>query len=498
MVQPKKSALYMVMEYIKGQTVFEKMRSQEKQGNSPLFSENDALFYIRQVALALIFAHDRHPPILHRDLKPQNIMLREDRPEAVLIDFGLARNVAANPVNTAMPPAYTSGFAPIEQYSNKPIRLPATDVYGLAATLYYMLTAKVPTDANDRAQGEQLVDPKQYNPDISEQTCQAIMQGLAFKLEDRPQTMQKWLDLLDEANRKNINRKNANIYFEQALEKQYKGDSQGALNDYNRVISINPELVEAYYYRAIVRTTLEDKKGAISDYNHIKKIASNSISEFEDRNISIVKNCLMSQYDESYEKLEYFLQHERWLEANSQTIGLLLLMEDNTEDEDGYRFAGKGWLSDLDVRDMDIQKFLEIDKLWVKYSQSTLGFSIQYKMYAESENSYNPTKLGRDFGWYFGVEQEFMEVFDWRYCVNYKTINWVNPTKILGHLPYLGHTWLIVGSPRWTSYYDFIAAREYSYSSYNQENIDEEQENYYMFNYGLCDVLQLFSRNFER
>jgi tetratricopeptide (TPR) repeat protein len=371
-----------------------------------------------------------------------------------------------------------------------------------------MLTAKVPTDANDRAQGEQLVDPKQYNPDISEQTCQAIMQGLAFKLEDRPQTMQKWLDLLDEANRKN-----ANIYFEQALEKQYKGDSQGALNDYNRVISINPELVEAYYYRAVVRTALDDKKGAISDYNHIEKIASNTISEFEDRNISIVKNCLMSQYDESYEKLEYFLQNERWLEANSQTIGLLLLMGDKGEGV--YRGAGKGWLSDQNLLDdIDIQKFLEIDKLWVKYSQSTLGFSIQHQIVKQyfsrkfksisttSETSTKPetsttyAKVGRDLGWYFGTEKEiFLGLYDcdWRYWVNYKTINWVNPTKILGHLPYLGHSWIVRGEQRWTRYCDFIVAQKYSYMSYGQENIDEEQKNYDfdMLRYGLCDVLRL-------
>ncbi len=50
-----KSRLYMVMEYIKGQTVFEKMRSRKKQGKRPQFSENDALFYIRQVASALVF-----------------------------------------------------------------------------------------------------------------------------------------------------------------------------------------------------------------------------------------------------------------------------------------------------------------------------------------------------------------------------------------------------------------------------------------------------------
>jgi serine/threonine protein kinase len=505
---------FMVMEYIKGKTILEKMQTWEQQGYDPRFSENEALRYIRQIAKALVFAHDRHPPILHRDLKPQNIMLRGDRDEAVLIDFGLAREFADAPVITTKI-MVSNGFAPIEQYSFNPIRQAATDVYSLAATLYYMVTNQLPTNANDRAQRDVLPSPQEY-ASISDATCDAILNGLAFLASDRPQTMQEWLDLLDEANREN-----ANIYFEQALEKQYKGNSQGALDDYNTVISINPELADAYYYRAIVKTILDDKKGAISDYNYVKKIASSTISELEYENRSIVENCLMSQYDENYEKLEYFLRRERWLEANSQTIGLLLLIADNNPLSllDDYKKMGvefdlmrnfyrKGWLHDRNLLDdINKEKFLEIDKLWVKYSQSTLGFSIQYpivKSYFSSDDFDSrytrPAKLGRALGWYFGVEQEIYPDFDWRYWVNYKTINWVNPTKILGHLPYLGHSWLASCGPIWTSYYDFMAAREYSYMGYSQENIDEKQENhdFHMNRYALCDVVRLLSNIFGR
>ena len=149
---------FIVMEYIKGQTIFEKMLEWENEGYDPRFSEDEALRYIRQIAEALVFAHDRHPPILHRDIKHKNIMLRVDRDEAVLIDFGAAREFAVDPVDTDTL-SFTSGFAPIEQYSYKPIRLPSTDIYSLAATFYFMLTAEVPTDANDRAQGKALPSP---------------------------------------------------------------------------------------------------------------------------------------------------------------------------------------------------------------------------------------------------------------------------------------------------------------------------------------------------
>jgi serine/threonine protein kinase len=185
---------FMVMEYIKGKTILEKMQTWEQQGYDPRFSEDDALRYIRQIAKALVFTHDRHPPILHRDLKPQNIMLRGDRDEAVLIDFGLAREFADAPVNTSKV-MVSNGFAPIEQYSFNSIRQAATDVYGLAATLYYMVTNQLPTNANDRAQGNLLLSPQEY-ASVSDATCDAILKGLAFLASDRPQTMQEWLDLL--------------------------------------------------------------------------------------------------------------------------------------------------------------------------------------------------------------------------------------------------------------------------------------------------------------
>jgi serine/threonine protein kinase len=308
-----KSQLYMVMEYIKGQTVFERMQSREKQGNRPQFSENDALFYIRQVASALVFAHNLHSPILHRDLKPQNIMLREDRPEAVLIDFGLARNVAANPESTAKL-TFSAGFAPIEQYSYKPIRLPATDVYGLAATLYYMLTAKVPTDANDFAQGEPLINPKQHNPNISDQTCEAIMEGLKFKLADRPQTMQEWLDLLlllrnapsigdakrrlylplDIDNYPNLKEVMAEdkVFYDLldhdgynncGLAKYKLGNQQGAIADYNEAIRLKPSFAFAYNNRGLAKYELGDKKGAIADYNKAIRLNFNYALAYRNR-----------------------------------------------------------------------------------------------------------------------------------------------------------------------------------------------------------------------
>ena len=77
--------------------------------------------------------------LLHRDVKPQNIMVHQLTGEAVLIDFGIARELSQNP-NKTHTSIVSEGYAPIEQYLPKAQRSAATDIYGLAATLYTLLT----------------------------------------------------------------------------------------------------------------------------------------------------------------------------------------------------------------------------------------------------------------------------------------------------------------------------------------------------------------------
>lgn len=163
--------------------------------------EAEALNYIHQIGAALSFAHSKH--VLHRDVKPENIMLRlgqgEITPplEAVLIDFGLARKFiygqAAN-----HPPLCTHGFAPIEQYVRYGERGPYTDVYALAATLYKCLTKKVPVSALDRSKQaiDPLIPPQQINPKVSDTVNWAILRGMAIEPPNRPQSVDEWLALL--------------------------------------------------------------------------------------------------------------------------------------------------------------------------------------------------------------------------------------------------------------------------------------------------------------
>ncbi|WP_308411351.1 serine/threonine protein kinase, partial [Cylindrospermopsis raciborskii] len=117
------------MEYIKGIPLSKYI---EKNGQ---LTEVLALKYIDQISQAIECVHKDN--YLHRDIKPDNILLRNNYKDTVLIDFGLARIMATQSMTNSL----THGYAPIEQYQRRANFGPHTDVYALGATLYYVLTA---------------------------------------------------------------------------------------------------------------------------------------------------------------------------------------------------------------------------------------------------------------------------------------------------------------------------------------------------------------------
>jgi len=178
----------MVMEYIEGEDLGQYLR---RMGVLP---EAEALLYIRQIGDALTLIHSKG--LLHRDLKPRNIMVRIDKSEAVLIDFGIAREFIPNMIQRHT--VYrTPGFAPPEQYESEAPRGEYIDIYALAATLYNLLTAVIPTSADDRHHNINLEPPQYFNPKISNRVNQAIMCGMDLDSTYRPQSVREWLDLLD-------------------------------------------------------------------------------------------------------------------------------------------------------------------------------------------------------------------------------------------------------------------------------------------------------------
>jgi serine/threonine protein kinase len=118
-----------------------------------------------------------------------------DNQDAVLIDFGLARGFIPDRTQQ-MTFGLTHGFAPPEQYGESGRFAEYTDVYALAATLYYLLTRTPPTAAFLRALNHPLKRPFQINPNISEAVDRAILKGMEMDATKRPQSVQKWLAML--------------------------------------------------------------------------------------------------------------------------------------------------------------------------------------------------------------------------------------------------------------------------------------------------------------
>lgn len=177
---------YMVMDYIPGQTLGDIVFP-----DHPM-PETTAVHYIQQIGSALEAVHQNG--MLHRDIKPQNIILRQGTDEVILIDFGISREFTLGQTQT-----HTSlisvGYAPIEQYMTQAQRTPASDVYGLAATLYALVTAQVPV-ASILRDRQPLVPPNELRPDLSPELSRAIMRGMAMEINHRPQTITEWISLL--------------------------------------------------------------------------------------------------------------------------------------------------------------------------------------------------------------------------------------------------------------------------------------------------------------
>lgn len=177
---------FLVMDYIPGYTLEEIVFPDQ-----PL-PEATAIHYIHQVGAALQVVHANG--LLHRDVKPQNVIVRQGTNSVILIDFGIAREFTLGTTQTHTS-IISTGYAPPEQYLSQAPRTPATDVYGLAATLYALLTAHVPVPSILRDR-QPMPAPKDLRPELTAATNQAIMRGMALDVQYRPATVEEWLRLL--------------------------------------------------------------------------------------------------------------------------------------------------------------------------------------------------------------------------------------------------------------------------------------------------------------
>jgi serine/threonine protein kinase len=131
---------HLVLEYIRGQDLLKLM---ENNNNRP-FPLDQVVEWSRSICDVLEHMHSQTPPLVHRDVKPDNIMLLEDQRSIKMIDFGTARDLGRTQKEklAAKTRVYTEGYAPPEQIVGKPE--PRSDLFALAGTMYHLATGKAP------------------------------------------------------------------------------------------------------------------------------------------------------------------------------------------------------------------------------------------------------------------------------------------------------------------------------------------------------------------
>ncbi len=191
---------YLVMEHISGDDLSKRLETNKKP-----FPVNWVLFWADQLLDALNYLHSHEPPIIHRDIKPQNLKLTSDN-QIVLLDFGLAKDSVGQTkiTTTGSVVGFTPHYAPMEQIRGTGTN-PKSDIYSLSTTLYQLLTNAVPFDALTRADSllNGVADPVQpineINKEVPKGVSEIILKGMSVSQEQRYPTAREMQKILRDA-----------------------------------------------------------------------------------------------------------------------------------------------------------------------------------------------------------------------------------------------------------------------------------------------------------
>src|SRR5438552_4209864 len=193
----RNSRVYMLMDYIEGPNL-ERLRQQQP---GKRFALPRVMRILGSIVEAISYLHTQQPPIIHRDIKPSNIIvpIAGDGYGAVLVDFGIAKEYDQDSTTTAVRHC-SPGYGAPEHYARGTNT--RTDIYGLAATFYTLLTGSVPVDALYRMTqlGSKHEDPLQLvnvlMPEIPQYIADAIECAMAINSNDRFATIEEFWQAL--------------------------------------------------------------------------------------------------------------------------------------------------------------------------------------------------------------------------------------------------------------------------------------------------------------
>ncbi len=179
---------FLVMEHISGDDLHKRLESAGK-----AFPLSWVMFWADQLLDALNYLHSHEPPIIHRDIKPQNLKLTDDN-HIVLLDFGLSKDfdtgVKSDPATSGSVVGYSPHFASMEQVRGTGTDA-RSDLYSLSATVYQLLTNTVPPDALSRADAllgsapDPLKPINEINSEVPAWVSDVVLKGIAVRQDER-------------------------------------------------------------------------------------------------------------------------------------------------------------------------------------------------------------------------------------------------------------------------------------------------------------------------
>jgi serine/threonine protein kinase len=189
----KLKRVYMLMDYIEGRNLEALQKGQPEQ----CFTLPLALSLMSPIVDALNYLHHQEPPIIHRDVKPANIIVPVRGERAVLVDFGIAKEYVIDGTTNVIRHG-SPGYAAPEQYGGG--TNPRTDLYGLGATFYTLLTGITPPDAITRATSSRKADPlapaNMLTSTVPRAVAEAIGRAMSISIDDRFETVEQfWQEL---------------------------------------------------------------------------------------------------------------------------------------------------------------------------------------------------------------------------------------------------------------------------------------------------------------
>lgn len=293
--------IYVVMDYVEGEPMDKILDEYGAQDQDMVIN------WAKQLCGVLAYLHNRKPPIIYRDMKPGNIMLKPDG-SLKLIDFGIAREYKEKNIADTQCLG-TRGYAAPEQYGGKGQTDQRTDIFCLGVTIYHLVTGKNPAEPP-----YEIYPIRKWNPSLSAGLERIIDKCTQLNPEDRYQSCEELLYALEHYNeiddvyRTNQKKKvkkfifsitasvlclvigisalfgknyiNSNNYEENILLAEKSGDNSTKYDYYENAIRIYPERLEAYL--GLVTTYKNDSIFDQAEEESFRKIINQNLSDLRE------------------------------------------------------------------------------------------------------------------------------------------------------------------------------------------------------------------------